>query len=130
MKEVIKAIWHDSWKSCLMSRLFIFIMMLAGLAGNASVRADDAIDRLPDPTRPSLANEAGDGSAIRQGLQLQSTMISTRRRIAVINGQRLTIGDRIQGASVTEIQPFQVTLQRAGRDIQLRLLPPLAKEKR
>jgi len=130
MREVRTTFWHDSWNTFLMSALFIVIMLLAGLAGNASARADDAIDSLPDPTRPSLSNEAGSGSVSRQGLQLQSTMISTRSRIAVINGQRLTIGDRIQGASVTEIQPFQVTLQRAGRDIQLRLLPPLAKEKR
>ncbi len=94
-------------------------MPIAGLA--------DPFASLPDPTRPSGWQ---DGAPVNQGLVLQSTTVSSSRRSAVVNGQRVAVGDRVAGATVTEIQAFQVTLQRAGRDITLRLTPPLTKEKR
>lgn len=90
--------------------------------------ATDPFANLPDPTRPSGWHEGG-GSTVKQGLMLQGTTVFANRRVAVINGQRLGVGDQVQGAKVVEVQPFQVRLQRAGRDIVLRLTPPLAKEK-
>lgn len=102
--------------------------IIAGLVVAAPLWADDLMG-LADPTRPS-SRGAAVTSVSRDGLVLQSTQVSPRQRVAVINGQRLSVGDAIQGASVTDIQPFQATLQRAGREITLRLMPPLAKEKR
>ena len=102
--------------------------IIAGLVVAAPLWADDLLG-LADPTRPS-SRGAVVMSVSRDGLVLQSTQVSPRQRVAVINGQRLSVGDAIQGASVADIQPFQVTLQRAGREITLRLMPPLAKEKR
>jgi len=95
-------------------------MPTAGLA--------DPFASLPDPTRPSGWQDGG--APVNRGLVLQSTTVSTSRRSAVVNGQRVAVGDRVAGATVTDIQAFQVTLQRAGRDITLRLTPPLTKEKR
>lgn len=105
-------------------------LVLLALCLNGPTWAGDLLDNLPDPTRPSGMLENGGGMPAQQGFVLQGTTVSTRQRVAVINGQRLTVGERIDGATVASIQPFQVTLQRAGRDITLRLLPPLAKEKR
>jgi hypothetical protein len=99
-----------------------------GLTAMTAAGAADPFANIPDPTRPSGWHDGG-GSTVNQGLVLQATTISASRRIAVINGQRLAVGDRVQGATVVEVQPFQVRLQRAGRDITLRLTPPLAKEK-
>ena len=103
--------------------------IIAGLVVATPLWADDVLDSLADPTRPSSRGAVVTGVS-QGGLLLQSTQVSPRRRVAVINGQRLSVGDAIQGATVTDIQPFQVTVQRAGRDIALRLTPPLAKEKR
>lgn len=89
-----------------------------------------SMDDLPDPTRPSGWSEGGSGGAGHDGYVLQATRVSAHERVAVVNGQRVAVGDRIRGATVKDIQPFQVTLQRAGRDITLRLMPLLNKEKR
>lgn len=105
-------------------------LVLMTLCLNGTSWAGSPLDNLPDPTRPSGVLENGGGMPAQQGFVLQGTTVSPRQRVAVINGQRLTVGERIDGATVSSIQPFQVTLQRAGRDITLRLLPPLAKEKR
>ena len=105
------------------------VWIIAGLVAATPLWADDLLDSLADPSRPSSHGVVTTGVS-QGGLVLQSTLVSPRQRVAVINGQRLSVGDAIQGASVTDIQPFQATLQRAGREITLRLMPPLAKEKR
>ena len=101
--------------------------IIAGLVVATPLWANDALDNLADPTRPSSRGAVVTGVS-QGGLLLQSTLVSPRQRVAVINGQRLVVGDQVQGATVTDIQSFQVTLKRAGRDIALRLNPPLAKE--
>lgn len=105
------------------------LLFCLGLAAMPIAGFADPFANLPDPTRPSGWQDGG-GSPVNQGLVLQSTTVSSSRRSAVVNGQRVAVGDRVDGATVTEIQAFQVTLQRAGRDITLRLTPPLTKEKR
>jgi len=120
--------WHDSWNRHVMISLFLASTVGLWLAISLPAHAADVFDGLPDPTRPSGWQDGG-GSIAAQGLVLQSTSVSASRRIAVINGQRLAVGDRVQGATVVDVQPFQVRLQRAGADITLRLTPPLAKEK-
>lgn len=105
------------------------LLLFLGLAALPVTGFADPFANLPDPTRPSGWQD-GIGSTANQGLVLQGTTVYASRRVAVISGQRLAVGDRVQGATVTEIQPFQVMLQRGGRDITLRLTPPLAKEKR
>lgn len=105
------------------------LALCLGLAAIPIAGAADPFANLPDPTRPGGWQD-GIGSTANQGMVLQGTTVSADRRVAVINGRRLAVGDRVQGATVTDIQPFQVTVQRAGRDIALRLTPPLAKEKR
>ena len=112
-----------------MQTLYIALVIGLGIACVSPAHAADLFDGMPDPTRPSGWSE-NNGALAREGLVLHSTTVSPRQRVAVINGQRLTVGDSIHGASVTDIQPFQVTLRRAGREITLRLMPPLAKEKR
>lgn len=103
--------------------------IIAGLIAVTPLWASDLLDGLADPSRPS--SQGAVSTVVPQdGLVLQSTLVSPSQRVAIISGQRLVVGDRVQGATVTDIQPYQVILQRAGRDIALRLTPPLAKEKR
>jgi hypothetical protein len=95
-------------------------------------RADDIASGLVDPTRPSYVGNASAGVTgsryADSGPALQSTFVSTSRRLAVINGKSYAVGDRFGGAKIADIQPYEVVLERGGRETRLRLLPKLAKE--
>lgn len=77
---------------------------------------------LPDPTRPAkTAPRTTDNAS--PGLELQSTLVSGGRRTAVINGRLRTVGSRIDGARVIDIQPGRVLVRLNGRDVTLHLIP-------
>jgi len=85
-----------------------------------------AFTTLSDPTRPMpLDRKARPVS--RGGLILQSTLVSPNRRVAVINGKILAVGDKISNAVITEINTYQVTVRRNNKEIVLRLWRKLAK---
>jgi len=94
---------------------------------SSAALAADTFDGLADPTRPSFgrASAADEGRGVG-GLVLQSVLVSPERRIAVINGTRVTVGGRVGNALVTEIEPYAVTLQRESGLLRLTLLPPRA----
>ncbi len=98
-----------------------------GCIAVVSANAAD-FDRLPDPTRPYAGPVTTAPSPEAMGPVLQSTMISPVVRRAVINGRSYRVGDRIDGSVVTDIQSYEVTLMRGGRESRLRLLPRLVKE--
>ncbi len=84
------------------------------------------VEALDDPLRPpgaivqqKLAPRAG--AAPRP--VLTSTLIADGRRLAVINGRQVSVGEAIGDAVVIDIQPAQVQLRRRGRTETLRLLP-------
>jgi len=80
---------------------------------------------LPDPTRPYT--QAAPRPAARLGesskLVLESTLVSPRRRLAVVNGHTLTVGDSIENVKITAITPYEVVADRNGHKLRLRLLP-------
>jgi MSHA biogenesis protein MshK len=84
---------------------------------------------LPDPTRPPSALMAAEGAAVAVGQPvLQSVMISPARRVAIISGQAVALGQTYGGARVTRITENEVVL-RNGSDAQvLRLFPDLEKQ--
>lgn len=101
-------------------RLVAVAVVMAILALPAS-----ASSPLKDPTRPpTLKQVKKPPKAARKPLRwvLGSTLVSGQRRTAVINGRVLSVGERIAGARVLEIQPSRVRLRRNGRDITLVLL--------
>ncbi|RYY76001.1 MAG: hypothetical protein EOO52_00255 [Gammaproteobacteria bacterium] len=77
-----------------------------------------AQEQIIDPTKPlnfSAANTApGDG---QQGIQLTSILISSERKIAIINGEALSESQTVKsvGALVKRIDPESVTLQQNGK---------------
>ncbi|MEX0899238.1 MAG: hypothetical protein WD081_00955 [Gammaproteobacteria bacterium] len=80
-----------------------------------------AAQTLPDPTeRTSMARAATAQSTPTQWT-LQSTLIAADRRVAVINGETVTVGSTINGARVLEINPYGVRLRTAGGAIELKL---------
>lgn len=90
--------------------------------------AQDFLAGLPDPTRPSAPGERV-RAEIRDGMILQATSVSRDSRKAVINGKTLSEGDKIEGARLVAINPYEVTLSQSGREISLRLMPRLIKSR-
>ena len=86
---------------------------------------------LPDPTRPPDAPLAGSdsgASSTRAAPQLQSVLVaSSGRRVAVINGRTVRVGDKVGEASVAGIADTSVTLRR-GKNIETITLYPKAAE--
>lgn len=101
------------------------LLLLVALGTSATAVA------LEDPMRP--ATYAGHGPAGRdsavQGLELTSILVAAERRVAVVNGRRLTVGASLDGARVVAIAPTYITLRREGRTARLRLLPLDIKER-
>lgn len=90
-------------------------------------QAMPVVAALQDPTRPpsaapATANAPTPGATSGPRWTLTSTLVSPTRRSAVINDQVLSVGDRIGGAQVVDIQADSVRLRIKGREVTLRLL--------
>ena len=102
---------------------------LVALVAPASLFAAE----LADPTRPPFLT--GLRGATRSGpsperLVLSSVLISAGRRVAVINGRRGRLGSTVDGATVVEIEPRYVRLERSGAPVELFLRSPVVKTER
>ena len=76
-----------------------------------------------DPTRPPIA---ADSAGISPGApRLESVLIAPDRRIAVIDGQQVTLGGRFAGGEVVRITESEVVIRGAERVETLKLLPDL-----
>lgn len=106
--------------------VFVLVLLSAGFAcGAASATVEDEL--LVDPTRPlsSGSEEAGDTAAENSAspldvfnmftrYELSSVLIRSGDRIAVINDERVRVGDEIGAAVVASIESDHVTLNVDG----------------
>ncbi len=105
-------------------------LVLASLSASSSAWAQN----LADPTQPPpesrlLAPGVADAPVASAGPQLQSILIGTRgREVAVIDGQTLRKGDKINGAVLVQIGKNQVVLQHGRAKQVLTLFPDTAAE--
>lgn len=116
----------DPWRTACRAALVVL-----GIVGHvAGSQANDSLAGLADPTQPAYSSGTSGGLVAQKpaGPILQSTFISTSQRRAVISGKNYAVGDKFGGAVITEIQPYEVVIKRAGKESHLRLLPKLAKE--
>lgn len=74
-----------------------------------------------DPMRPSYLPASSTSGKRAPTWRVESIVVSPDRRIAVINGKSLAVGDRIQGARVIAIDAYAVTLEMDGKRRQLTL---------
>ena len=103
---------------------------IAGVVAIALLSAPVVAAAFSDPTQPvgtALAT-ARAAPAAPTGPVLQSTLVSPQRRLAVISGKQVRVGDKVNGAEVTDILPYEVRMKQGGRETILRLLPKLNKE--
>lgn len=78
-----------------------------------------------DPTRPAAYTRAQPTVANKASLVLQSTLVSPDRKLVIISGRTYGLGARVNGAVITKIRPYEVTLTRSGRAIPLRFFPDI-----
>lgn len=98
--------------------------MLAGacLVGSGATAATPLSDPMRPPSR-HLSAAAADPT-----YRLTAILITTEQRSAVINGQRVTVGERVDGARLTDILATEVILQESGRTVAVPLLPLAVKQ--
>jgi MSHA biogenesis protein MshK len=86
---------------------------------------------LVDPTRPPVVSSAeAKGEAVVAGPRLQSVLISPARRIAVISGKTLALGEKYGDATVVSITETTVRLRSANEVQTLHLFPEVARSDR
>lgn len=89
-------------------------------------------ENLPDPTRPPAtaadsSTQQGNSMPIA-GPELQSVLISPRRKVAIISGQSVMLGEKFGDARVIRITENEVVL-RDGQNVQvLKLFPGIQKK--
>lgn len=82
-----------------------------------------------DPTRPpsfTPSSEAAPASRPR----LESVLIAPDRRIAVIDGQRVQLGERFRGGQVVRISESEVVIRSGQASETLKLFPQVDKKNR
>jgi MSHA biogenesis protein MshK len=78
-----------------------------------------------DPTRPpSLDGERAEAPA---GPRLESILIAPDRRIAVVDGQQVSIGSRVGDGEVVGISESEVRLRKPGGEQSLKLFTTQAR---
>jgi hypothetical protein len=105
------------------NRYFISSVSIALLFGPLLA---DGQELLRDPTRPyavkPIATAATGGSPV-SSFRVTAIFTSELRRVAVVNGQRVNEGDRVDGATVVEILADALRLNFQGKAITTRVLP-------
>lgn len=99
-------------------RLSLLIMSLSAAAQAESV---------PDPTRPPAGMEASATVAVPSGPVLQLIRTVEGKRMAIISGQAVKVGSKVNDAIVTHIEEDRVELRGAGGVQTLKLLPEVNK---
>jgi len=103
---------------------FRCMMAIAALVAMAGAQAQ----ALTDPTRPP---SAASGSPAAQeeapGTQLQSILLSSGRKVAVINGTMVPLGGMVGEARVVRITETEVVLKKGGETEVLKMYPGIDK---
>lgn len=91
------------------------LFVCAGLAAAPSMA-----DELRDPTKP-WRDASPPQAQSAPGFVVNAIFVSDTRQVAVVNGRRVGVGDRVDGAEVVSIVDDAVTVRIQGR----RVLVPL-----
>lgn len=83
---------------------------------------------LVDPTRPPNAPAPGMQEGAPAGTQLQSVLIAPGRRIAIVNGKSVALGDVLGESKVVKITETEVVLQKGNETEVLKMFPGVEKQ--
>lgn len=97
---------------------------LLGLLGFIFVSAH-AAEIIRDPTKP--IDVTATAAETQGNMRLDAILIGKTRNIAIISGQRFSIGDKIGGATIIDILPSEVQLQDDSGEYVIKLNPTTIK---
>ena len=109
-----------------MALLLIPVIMVSVWA--VSGRAES----LPDPTQPPyMTRLAADGKpeAVADGPVLQTVMMSARRKVAVINGKVVALGEKYGDATLIRMTDSEVVLRNSDKTLQTLKMHPVVEKK-
>ncbi|GGA82846.1 hypothetical protein GCM10011369_26050 [Neiella marina] len=87
-----------------------------------------AVEQLTDPTRPANYQAVAAANGGLSSLKLEQIVSSASRRFAVIDGQKVKIGQQVGQYEIVDIQPKEVLLRQSdGTDIRLTLFTHIKK---
>src|ERR1017187_5440738 len=98
---------------------FVKICILCAVVAIFPARAENLVD----PTRPPTGFGSATPITADTAPKLQSILISSSRRIAIISGKTLKIGDKFGDAQVVAINENDVLL-RTGKSVEVLKLYP------
>lgn len=98
-------------ENLLLSVVFVGVLM----AGSSTVAAE----QLRDPTRPYSVPVYHE--MVRPQFKVNAIIVSSERRIAIVNGKRVGEGDRVDGATVVSISKRKLILDVGDRELTLGL---------
>ncbi|MBT8090254.1 MAG: general secretion pathway protein GspB [Gammaproteobacteria bacterium] len=104
-----------------MRNCVLLLTVTAALLLGSVPTADAQSDR--DPTRPYSAPSVVSPGNSQSGFNVSAIFVSKIRRVAIVNGRRVTEGDSINGAIVVEINKDALRLNLNGKELTTRLLP-------
>lgn len=82
-----------------------------------------------DPTLPpSFSNVVSQDEEINTAWVLSSVLVSPKRKVAIINGKSVQVGDVLDGANIQSINATEVKLKHRGEVILLELHPVTVKK--
>lgn len=109
-----------------LKQFYILAMCVLALPLTISAQSDELA--LVDPTRPvAFVAPIGQKQQREHKLQLQAIFAGGGRQEAVINGQRVKVGDVVDQAKILAIGPGRVSFVRNGEKGELVLLPTVSK---
>ena len=77
-------------------------------------------EELRDPTRPHTYKVERSVEGV-PSFAVNAIFVSSDRKLAIVNGERVRIGDSVGGATVVDIRKEQVTLSVSGKQFIARL---------
>ena len=98
----------------------ILKMLLLALGVNLGLNPAMAMD---DPTRPPgypLATARGK-SMTAPVWNVSAIRIASKQKTAVVNGRTVAVGNRVNGATVIDIEPSEVKFKKADKEFSVRL---------
>ena len=105
--------------------------LMVSMMGVVAMGVRAQAQTLTDPTKPPSALSAGSGAQPVQeetaGTQLQSILISSRRKVAVINGTMVPLGGMVGEARVVSITETRVVLKNGEETEVLMMYPGIEK---
>ncbi len=101
-------------------RILTILLAFVGSVSAADYRLPDG-EQLTDPTRPSGWRAAPAGKSVAQVFTLNYVINTDSRRQAMINGQKVEEGGRVNGARVLRINEDSVVVSVNGQQQTLRI---------